>query len=341
MKKQQFFNFLLNKFKLSLFSKKDYISLLIIGIFLAFLFYKFFSEGVYAFIAFVVSFLISCLTGNFVLNNFKYSDYFIVRFFQRIIIFIFTAILFSIFSYYLCSYFFNFSFINTVECSGNFNDNINNKLNEVLINESDSTNEVNSDTTGNKNLNDNNAGNKGKELVNIQSEIDENDEEYLKIKVKKQLVDNTLQTVKEIGKFALEKIAPNLGVGTAAGYATAAMIKATKALPPLQRGSAIAGTAFITAASTKAAIDITSGALKNSDLVIDITKSKHADPNVDNIPSPDDLFDINSPLESEGGIVLDEAPLEVLLTSIFTLNIFILFLVLSLLFLIFNRYILL
>nr|YP_010130185.1 hypothetical protein KQ422_mgp113 [Clavaria fumosa]QPZ51087.1 hypothetical protein [Clavaria fumosa] len=120
--KQQFFKFLLNKFNLSLFSKKDYISLLIIGILLAFLFYKFYSEGVYAFIAFVVSFVISYLMTNFVYNNFKYSDYFIERFFQRIIIYLFSAMLFFIFSYYLWSYFLNFSYFFIVECMGeNYN----------------------------------------------------------------------------------------------------------------------------------------------------------------------------------------------------------------------------
>ena len=59
---------------------------------------------------------------NFFYNKFKYSDYFIERFFQRIIIYLFTAMLFFIFSYYLCSYFLNFSDFFIVECSGeNYN----------------------------------------------------------------------------------------------------------------------------------------------------------------------------------------------------------------------------
>ena len=313
MKQQKFFNFLFLLKKLSFFSKKA--SLLII---LAFIIYKFFSEGVYALIAFILSFVISFLMTNFFYNNFKYSDYFIERFFLKIIIFIFTAILFSIFSYYFCSYFFNFSsfFINTVECSGDYNNITDN--------------------------NDNNIGNKGKDLIKIRTEIDidNNEEEYYNFKLNKKLVHDTLHIVKEFGQFFLCKIAPNLGVGTAVGYAVSAMIKQTYVLSPMKRAFAISGTAFITAFFTKLGIELASEAFKNNKFKfnIDFTKFKHADPNVGNIPSPDDLFYIFSPLESEGWIIFDV--LEVFLTSIFTLNVFILFLVLSILFLIFNIYIL-
>jgi hypothetical protein len=56
------------------------------------------------------------------------------------------------------------------------------------------------------------------------------------------------------------------------------------------------------------------------------------------IPNPENNFLINSPLESE--VLLDQAPLEFLLTSILTFHIFILFLLIILLILIFNKYIL-
>jgi hypothetical protein len=58
------------------------------------------------------------------------------------------------------------------------------------------------------------------------------------------------------------------------------------------------------------------------------------------VPSPENKFSINYPLESNN-IIFDHTPLENLITSLFTLNIFILFLTISLLFLIFNRYIIL
>jgi hypothetical protein len=69
---------------------------------------------------------------------------------------------------------------------------------------------------------------------------------------------------------------------------------------------------------------------------IDIRNSNHANPNIDIIPSPDREFFVLSPFELSGF----KSQLESLIANSFILNVFIIILIVSLLILIFQRYIL-
>lgn len=136
----------------------------------------------------------------------------------------------------------------------------------------------------------------------------------------------------EAVKWLMKKIVPNLGAGAAAGAAASAAVKATAGLPPHQRAVVVGATSFVTAGATKVGLEIGTSISKNLDITESIKNSKHADPNIDRIPSPD--IEINSPLENE-----ITSPLQDLFIYNFTLDLLILFLVLILLFIIFNRYI--
>ena len=83
-------------------------------------------------------------------------------------------------------------------------------------------------------------------------------EEYYEIKINKNLVDNTLQTVGEATKISVEKIGFNMGAGAAAGQVAGQAFKATSGLPPLQRSfrGEIGIMALVTAASVKLGLEI-------------------------------------------------------------------------------------
>lgn len=181
-----------------------------------------------------------------------------------------------------------------------------------------------------------NISNKGKDVIKVNSETDDTNKEYYNFKISKNLFDNGLHTVGEASKMAVDKVVPNIGAGAAAGTAAAAAVKATSGLPPLQRAGAVAATALVTAASTKVGLDIGNAISKNTDFSGVIKNSPHANPDImATPPSPDSLI-INSTLESSD----ITSPLQDLLIYSFTLDIFILLLLISLLIIIFNRYIL-
>lgn len=76
---------------------------------------------------------------------------------------------------------------------------------------------------------------------------------------------------------------------------------------------------FVGTATSKLGLTAGSAITKNADLSDIIKESKHSDPNVDNIPSPDEPnFTVNSPtpLGTEDGV-----PLLDLINSILSLNV--------------------
>jgi hypothetical protein len=148
-------------------------------------------------------------------------------------------------------------------------------------------------------------------------------------------VENSLNTVVDATKQASDKIIPNLGVGTATGYAVFTVLKNTAGLPPVQRLTAVASTTILTAAGTKIGAELGSIVSKNMDLNKIIKNSPHSDPQPDRIPSPDS-FIANSPSESDN----ITSPLQDLLIYSLSLDMLISFLLISTLIMIFNSYIL-
>jgi hypothetical protein len=110
-----------------------------------------------------------------------------------------------------------------------------------------------------------------------------------KFELDKHVVDKTFETLANASKVTAEKFVPNIGAGAAAGAAATGMAKTLPASMPLgQKVVATAATAGLTAFTTKVGIDVASHLSKNINLNETIKNSKHANTNVDNIPSPTD-----------------------------------------------------
>lgn len=159
------------------------------------------------------------------------------------------------------------------------------------------------------------------------------DGEVYHLKIKKSTVDKITDAVVTGGKTLMGTIAPNIGAGAAAGASASAMVKMTAGIPPLQRSAIVGGTAAITAAGTVVGIEAGKAISKNINISDALKNSRHSDPNIERIPSPD-LDIINCSLEANENIT----PLEVLLNSLLSLNLLELLLFVILLLLVINRY---
>jgi DNA-dependent RNA polymerase len=273
-------------------------------IFLIFICYKYL-KGID--IYFLISFFISCLLSFFVLDGFKSSDNIFINYFK---LFIKNFLVLNI---VVCLYFglgVYFDLLPVIECS-----TVDNSMNM-------------------DNSENNNKSIKEKDVINIKSGSDGDGKEYYKFKFDKDKVDNVLKSSGEIAKNIGNNIAPNIGAGAAAGTVGAAVIKATSAMPPAQRMGLIFGSTAVAAAGTKVGLSVGGSALKNLDILGGIKKSKHADPDIDTIPSPDDIM-INSALEY-GDL---KSPLEMILEGQLTLNILLLILVIFLIYILLNIFV--
>lgn len=259
-------------------------------------------------ISYIITFSVSALLSNFILNHFKYSEYLIIRILQIIIIYI---ILFSIISLV-------FGIIVYSEPGDDYDNGNGNNLNE-----------------DNDDNNNNNNVNKNTEIASVNT-INEDDKDKYIFKMNKDIADKMLDNTKELIKVGVTEMAPNLGA------AAAATIKATAGLPLTQRVALVAGSALVTAAFTKVGLGIGSTILRNNAELSRI-KTEVAEENLDKsiatddeIPSPDSSM-INYVLEwSESS---DISPLEELLKWQFLLNELIILILILILFTIFNKYI--
>jgi hypothetical protein len=272
-------------------------------IMLSLIFYRFISGLSFdiGLLSLIISFLISFAISNFVLDKFTYSENTYIRLIQRFLIYNFIFIMVIFTSFYVL---YLFNLIPTIYCSGDEYFNIDpqkNKVKDVVV--------VTTTTEGVK------------------------DKEFYNLKMDKKLFDSGLENIGKTIKIATEKIAPNIGVGAATGAATAAAFKNTAGMLIAARLLVVGSTAAATAAGTKIGLDVGTAISKNIGIDEMITKSPHADPQHDRIPSPDPNI-INSPLENDM-----TSPLQDLLLSSFVLDILILILLIGILILIFNRYI--
>jgi hypothetical protein len=254
----------------------------------------------------IISFLISLLFTNFVLNKFEYSKNIYIGFTQRFLIYTFIYILASVLLIYILKMGIS-NLITTIYCS---DDSI---------------------TSG---------GEGAKDIVKVTSEMfgnnpdKDNKDEYYNFKIRKDLFDEGLKNIGDASYLALEKIAPNIGIGAAAGSAVSSAIKYSAGMSPLPRLAVVGTTAAITAAGARIGLDIGGVVSKNMNIEKAIKNSPHADPNIDRIPTPpaEPDFFIQSPADIT-------SPLQDLLMYSLALDILILILFIGILVIIFNRYI--
>jgi hypothetical protein len=281
-------------------------------IFLSFIFYKSYSGLSFdiGLLSLILSSLISFSISHFVLNEFEYSANIYIGLIQRLIIYNIIIIFGLAFAFYL---FYLFGLIPTLGPNYCF---------QALSGEED------------------NLTNKNKEILTVKTETDDKNNEYYNFKIEKKLLDSYMQfgpNVAEVSKFTANKIIPNLGAGTAAGYATASTIKSTSGLPPVQRAAAIFASALITITATKVGLELGT-ALTKQTFLDDLIKES---PQALNARKPDDIIPslepniINSTLENNDLT----SPLQDLLIYSFALDICILLSIVTLLVIIFNRYV--
>ena len=124
-------------------------------------------------------------------------------------------------------------------------------------------------------------------------------------------------------------------VGSAAAGASvgSAIFKSTQSVPPAQRLAFVAGGVATSIASSKVGLASGQNLTKNIDISKAIEGSKHANPKIDHIPSPDEPnFTINSPLEE-----YTEIPLIGIIQSILSLNVLELFLIIMIIIVLSNN----
>jgi hypothetical protein len=250
----------------------------------------------------IISFLISFAISNLVLDKFTYSNNKFIRIIQRFIIYNIILIIIINCIYYILN-FWGFSLFTSIYCSSSEDDNISQKF-------------------------------KDKEIIVVKSDTikDSVGDEMYKFILNKKLVDSTLQNLGTALNTGIDKIVPNIGIGTAAGAASGAAFKASAGLPIGQRLLVVGGVAAMTAAGTKIGTEVATAIGKNINLDNVIKNSPHSEPNPERVPSPDPTFSINSPIEMS-------SPLQDLLLWSFVLDVFILILLIGVLIIIFNRYI--
>jgi hypothetical protein len=232
---------------------------------------------------------LSGLIFSYVLNKFTYSENILVKFLQKVSVYVLIIFISITIGSYL-------NFINIIDCSS-----IDPELNSEDINNKSNNNIISINRTTNL----------------------ENKEEY-KISISKDLVDNTLKIGGEFFKAAAEFISPNFGAGTAAGAAASAAIKSTSGLPPVQRAAIIGSSTLITAVTSKVGLDIGTQVSKKMDILEAIKKSKFADS--DKLPNPDDSF-INNPLEIGDSSPLESLLFDMFILNVLLLILFIIFIV--------------
>jgi hypothetical protein len=155
-----------------------------------------------------------------------------------------------------------------------------------------------------------------KDIASVTSNIEDTKEEYYNFKIKKDILDNALENGKELFTAGVKEIAPNLGIGAAAGKAAAEVIKHTSGMPAVPRIVAVGATALATALGTKVGIELGKVAMDNKKIEneIDSPKLDEIDTDGRNSPSRFDGAFIHSVLEES------EIPLITMVNGLCYLN---------------------
>lgn len=292
--------------------------------FLGFIFYRFyfilFIDGIYSLLSFLLSLLFSFLIFYFISCGFRFSNNVIIKYLQ-------CTVFWIIFSFIIC---FSLPII--------FDFLIDSKNINVI------------DASSNEKWEFNTDKGKGKEVVGISEDVNEENEEVYKFSIKKNIVDKALNSISDFGRDAMDKIVPNLGAGAAAGKVASQVFKSTAGTPPLQRLAVTGGSALVTAAGTVAGLQLGMSFAKNALVTEEIKKSnldnslkvikelkdnkiRNIDAKTDNIL--DEIIDktIKCPLENNE---ISRTPLEDILFNLNVLNVVTLILIILLIIIMFN-----
>jgi len=275
------------------------------------------------FIFSIFSFAISM----FISDKFKLSNNKFIKILQK---FVFINSILALIALFL--YLFDVSIFNTVFCdsdsdSENEGENEVNNKEEIIKNEEDS------------------LKNKDKDVARVTTNVDDKNEEYYSFKVKKDVFDNALEKGKELLMVGVKEIAPNLGIGVAAGKVAAEAFKLTSSMAPAPRIAAVGASAFATAAGTKIGIELGKVAMENKKIEneIDVSKLDEIDTSARSLAEAKE-GGRNSPSDFDGGFIHSvledsEIPLITMVNGLCYLNYIEFSLILGLFSLLFRKFI--
>jgi hypothetical protein len=187
-----------------------------------------------------------------------------------------------------------------------------------------------------KNLSAETNTSENKKLVNIEqsSSTEGKGKKTYDVSLDKEMTDRAMGHIFEAGKTVASKIPSNWGAYSAAGIIGSAAVNATSGMPIVPRAATVAALTLAGSAAGVVGVELGSEAANNLRILTEKTTTNN--PDSDSIPSPNPEFGPASPLEN-GDL---NSPLENLLAYSYLLDVIIIVLIITLLWLIFNRFIL-
>lgn len=223
--------FIINKKYFSIYqiySNNTKLFIGIIYILLAIIFYFFISNiTVSDAIQILIFTIISFAFSTYISDKFKYSNILYIKILQK---FVFIFIKFCLAGLFICL--FNiYIFNSSIFCDSD---------DEETTEELDTTEEEENNNKNNKEINkDVTHKGKGKEVVRVSTSTDDKEEEYYDFSVKNSTFDSGVNTLKEGVKALVTDLAPNIGIGAAAGKAASEVIKQTSGMAPVPKAGLI------------------------------------------------------------------------------------------------------
>ena len=245
---QRIFSSLFNKFWL-FYSNYPliYIGILYfisaIFIYLLFLFYTSI-DIIIIFIFTIISFAIFM----YISDNYKYSRNIYIRKIQK---FVFIVIKISLLGYLFS--FLNLPILNTLFCDSDDEDDDAEEI--YTTDEEDNRNSLKK------------PSDKGKSIAQVSTHTDDKSNEYINVRVSKEVWDSSVAAIKGGAVEVIKDIAPQLGVAAAAGKAAVETIKHTNGMPIGPRAATVFATTTATAVATGLAINVTKESSRNSSIL--------------------------------------------------------------------------
>lgn len=192
-------------------NKNNMIINIISYTFLSIIFYLFMWDfKIFKILQIFIFSIFSFAISMFISDKFKLSNNKFIKILQK---FVFINSILALIALFL--YLFDVSIFNTVFCEDGSEDEVENEADSLK--------------------------NKDKDVARVTTNVDDKNEEYYSFKVKKAVIDNALERGKELFMGGVKDIAPNLGIGAAAGKAAAEAFKHTGTLTPAPRPGSRAG----------------------------------------------------------------------------------------------------
>jgi hypothetical protein len=247
------------------YNKNNMVINIISYTFLGFIFYLFMWDfKIFNIFQIFIFSIFSFAISIFFSDKFKFSNN---KFIKNLQIFVFINSILALIG--LILYLFDISIFNTIYCDNDSDSEYANNNEEII-----KTEEVNLTS---------------KDIGRFSSNIDNKNEEYYIFKIKKDVFENVMEKGKDLVMGGVKYLAPNLGIGAAAGKAAAEAFKLTGGMAPAPILGAVGATGLATATGKKIGIELGKVVMENNKIVNEIELSKLDDNDKDGSNSPSDF----------------------------------------------------